>query len=66
MMATRVAYGTGSGVHEATASCAAMRHSMAAATGWSRFETARAMETATKSTPEKITEILTQGPGRLR
>jgi len=65
-MATRVAYGTGAGVHEATASCIAMRHREAAATGWSRFETARAMETATRSTPEKVYEVLTQGTSRAR
>ena len=32
--------------------------------GWSRFETARAMETATWGTPQKIYEVLTQGAGR--
>ena len=35
-----------------------------AAMGWSRFETARAMETATIGTPWKVTESLTQGAGR--
>ena len=43
-----------------------MRHRKAAAMGWSRFETARAMETATSDTPQKVYEVLTQGPGRAR
>lgn len=63
-MATRLAYGAGSGVQEATTNCVAMRHRMAAMTGWSRFDTARAMETATMRTPKGVYDLLTQGPGR--
>ena len=61
---TRTAYGAGSGVQDATTSCAAMRHRKAAAMVWSRFETARAMETAMSGTPRKVYEVLTQGLGR--
>lgn len=65
MTGTRLAYGTGSGVQDATISCAAMRQRMAAMTGWSRFDTARAMETAKMRTPKGVYDLLTQGPGRV-
>lgn len=64
MIDTRLAYGTGSGVQDAATSCTAMRHRNAAMTGWSRFDTARAMETATVRTPKGVYDLLTQGSGR--
>ena len=64
MIDTRLAYGTGSGVQDAATSCTAMRHRNAAMTGWSRFDTARAMETAMWGPPRKVYGVLTQGPRR--
>lgn len=42
-------------------SCAAMRHRTAATIGWSRFETARAIERAMTGAPAKVSDSLTQG-----
>ena len=64
-MATRVAYGTGSGVQDAVTSCATMRHRMAAAIGWSRFETLKAMDLTTTQLRQGIYVLLRQGPGQL-
>jgi hypothetical protein len=43
-----------------------MRHSTAAAIGWSRFETAKAIERAMADAPERITERLRQGLSQSR
>ncbi len=63
-MDTRVAYGTGSGVQEATASWTAMRHRIAAVTTWSRFDTPKTMDWTTMGAPERIYRSLRQGPRR--
>ncbi len=64
-MAMRTAYGAGSGVHDAAMnSCIAMRHRIAAAMGWSRFETVRAAARTISSTPQRVYEPLTQASGR--
>ena len=43
-----------------------MRHRKAAAIGWSRFETAKAIERAMTGAPAKVTQDLTQGLDRAR
>lgn len=65
-MVTREAYGAGSGVQDATTSWLAMIHRTATATGKSRFDTSRARVRAMKSTPQKVYDLLTQGPGQTR
>lgn len=63
MMATLAAYGAGSGVHEAAASCAAMIHRKAAVTVRSRFETERAAETAMTIILKGVHATSRQGAG---
>lgn len=59
-IATLLIWGAGSGVQEATTSCAAMRHRIAAAIGWSRLETVDTIERPIMSTPQGVAEPLPQ------